>query len=267
MMNRNKLLRLANEWTRTAKNDLRNKVRNFMNDMNTTEEELAYALGISEGELDQILHGNCNVSVDTFAKILIGAGLTLDVVPIEATPFRSYDQMPLPPQNFHPRMPHHMPPPMPPMPPVHDEYDDWDNEEELEDPAPQQRPSYEQRHQRTYVDPRQNTSRRRQEENGWHDVDEYDDDEPIVETPQRQESPKFREMSTDKLKEIIENKLWDSEINLQSASRMELIRFLENKDRAFQRVRDRRERRQNEEVNNYREGLRESVERRRRFNS
>jgi len=267
MMNRNKLLRLASEWSRTAKNDLRNKVRNFMEEMGTNEEELSYALGISEGELEQILHGNCNVSIDTFAKILIAAGLAIEILPIEATPFGGYDHMPPPPPNFHPRMPRHMPPP---QPVYEDDDDEGYDDDDFEDPTPPRRPSYEAPHPRRYVDPRQNSSRRPQPapepEYNWHDVDgDEDDEEPIVETPQT--TPKFRAMPIGRLKEIIEERLWDSEIDLNSASKEELIRFLDNKDRAFKRVRERRGQRRDSEVNAYREGLRESVERRRGLNS
>ena len=73
-MNREQLQRLASEWTRMAKNDIRNKVISFMREVDASERELAYVLAISDGELKQILEGNGEITLSTFAKLLIATG-------------------------------------------------------------------------------------------------------------------------------------------------------------------------------------------------
>ena len=85
-MNREKLQSLASEWVRMAKNDIRKKIMDFMREVDTTKRELAYALAISEGELEQILNGNGEITLTTFAKLLIATGNALEIKPIEETP-------------------------------------------------------------------------------------------------------------------------------------------------------------------------------------
>ena len=92
--NRQTLLALAAEWTTRAKNDLREQILNFMREVGTDETELANALGISDGELSQILNGNGEITLSTFAKILIATENAIEIKPIGATPFGSYGQIP-----------------------------------------------------------------------------------------------------------------------------------------------------------------------------
>ena len=93
-MNREQLQRLASEWTRMAKNDIRNKVISFMGEVDASERELAYVLAISDGELKQILEGNGEISLSTFAKLLIATGNALEIKPIEDTPIGDYENIP-----------------------------------------------------------------------------------------------------------------------------------------------------------------------------
>lgn len=102
--NRQTLMALAAEWTTRAKNDLREQILNFMREVGTDETELANALGISDGELNQILNGNGEITLSTFAKILIATENAIEIKPIEATPFGSYGQIPpMPSGQFVPR--------------------------------------------------------------------------------------------------------------------------------------------------------------------
>lgn len=93
-MNRQKLQTLASEWVRVAKNDIRNKVIEFMQEVDATTREFAYALAISEGELEQILQGNGEITLSTFAKLLIATGNALEIKPIDETPLGDYDNIP-----------------------------------------------------------------------------------------------------------------------------------------------------------------------------
>ena len=93
-MNREQLQKLASEWTRMAKNDIRNKVISFLREVDASERELAYHLGISDGELKQILEGNGEITLSTFAKLLIATGNALEIKPIEDTPIGDYENIP-----------------------------------------------------------------------------------------------------------------------------------------------------------------------------
>lgn len=57
-------------------------------------------------------------------------------------------------------------------------------------------------------------------------------------------TPNFRAMSEEQLIDIIQNKLWDSEIDVDCATKNELVAFLEDKDRQLQELKARRERQQ-----------------------
>ena len=116
IQNKRELLAKANEWVIMAKNDLRDQIVAFMREMGTDATTLADALGISEGELDQILNGNGEITLTTFAKILIATDNAIEIKPITSTPWGGYDAMarnarPTPPMG-NPRMSRR---PMPPM--------------------------------------------------------------------------------------------------------------------------------------------------------
>jgi transcriptional regulator with XRE-family HTH domain len=114
--NRRELLAMAAEWTNMAKNDLRNQIIGFMESVGTNITELAHALGISEAELEQILNGNGEITLSTFAKILIATDNVLEIKPMAATQFGGFDGIPTPPMGgVDPRM---IPPQRPkrPMP-------------------------------------------------------------------------------------------------------------------------------------------------------
>lgn len=86
--NKTELLSLTGAWVNEAKNDLRRQALEFMRVTETSESELADMLSISDGELEQILRGNCEISLSTFAKILIATDHMVEVKPLHATPFR-----------------------------------------------------------------------------------------------------------------------------------------------------------------------------------
>lgn len=233
-MNREQLQKLASEWTRMAKNDIRNKVISFMREVDASERELAYVLAISDGELKQILEGNGEITLSTFAKLLIATGNALEIKPIEDTPISDYENIPteeeferpLPrPNVFARQKPQPMQPqfgrpsfsrPIPPM-----------QEEDGNDfipPMPEElRRAMEERYDRPVHRPEQPR-------------DEYGRFAPKhpqmrkEEAPRREVSP-FESKSTDELVKIIRERLWDSEINLNRASKEELVAFLDEKNK------------------------------------
>ena len=233
-MNREQLQKLASEWTRMAKNDIRNKVISFMREVDASERELAYVLAISDGELKQILEGNGEITLSTFAKLLIATGNALEIKPIEDTPISDYENIPteeeferpLPRPNVFARQ---KPQPMQPqfgrpsfsrpIPHMHEE-----DGNDFIPPMPEElRRAMEERYDRPVHRPEQPR-------------DEYGRFAPKhpqmrkEEAPRREVSP-FESKSTDELIRIIKERLWDSEINLNRASKAELVAFLDEKNK------------------------------------
>ena len=233
-MNREQLQKLASEWTRMAKNDIRNKVISFMREVDASERELAYVLAISDGELKQILEGNGEITLSTFAKLLIATGNALEIKPIEDTPISDYENIPteeeferpLPRPNVFARQ---KPQPMQPqfgrpnfsrpIPPMHEE-----DGNDFIPPMPEElRRAMEERYDRPVHRPEQPR-------------DEYGRFAPKhpqmrkEEATRREVSP-FESKSTDELVKIIRERLWDSEINLNRASKEELVAFLDEKNK------------------------------------
>ena len=233
-MNREQLKKLASERTRMAKNDIRKKVIYFMREVDASERELAYVLAISDGELKQILEGNGEITLSTFAKLLIATGNALEIKPIEDTPISDYENIPteeeferpLPRPNVFARQ---KPQPMQPqfgrpnfsrpIPPMHEE-----DGNDFIPPMPEElRRAMEERYDRPVHRPEQPR-------------DEYGRFAPKhpqmykEEAPRREVSP-FESKSTDELVKIIRERLWDSEINLNRASKEELVAFLDEKNK------------------------------------
>ena len=233
-MNREQLQKLASEWTRMAKNDIRNKVISFMREVDASERELAYVLAISDGELKQILEGNGEITLSTFAKLLIATGNALEIKPIEDTPISDYENIPteeeferpLPrPNVFARQKPQRMQPQFGrpsfsrPIPPMHEE----DVNDFIPPMSEELRGAMEERYDRPVHRPEQPR-------------DEYGRFAPKhpqmhkEEAPRREVSP-FESKSTDELVKIIRERLWDSEINLNRASKEELVAFLDEKNK------------------------------------
>lgn len=236
-MNRQILQASASEWVRQAKNDIRTKMLEFMHEVNTSRSELAYALAISEGELAQILDGNGEITLTTFAKLLIATGNVLEIKPIEESPLAMENGAPVPPVGGQPqgRTPQGRPfPPRPfgaprpggmphrpgavPPPPPGGLYNDFHRQGVEEPVAP------------VGMQPRGADGRFR----------------PWPRNPQpapqsQNQQPNFAVMEREQLVDIIQTKLWDTEIDVEAASREQLVRFLEDKDRRMNEVRAARE--------------------------
>jgi len=254
-MNREQLQRLASEWTRMAKNDIRNKVISFMREVDASERELAYVLAISDGELKQILEGNGEISLSTFAKLLIATGNALEIKPIEDTPIGDYENIPteeefnspLPrpnifarpkPQPMHPQF--GRPTFSRPMPPIHEEIDE--DEKDFEPPMPEEfRRAMEERYGRPVHRPIQPR-------------DEHGRFAPMRPKVREEVSP-FESKSTDELVKIIRERLWDSEINLNRASKAELVAFLDEKNKRMSEYKRMRALEEDPKVNEFKAKL------------
>ena len=244
-MNREQLQRLASEWTRMAKNDIRNKVISFMREVDASERELAYVLAISDGELKQILEGNGEISLSTFAKLLIATGNALEIKPIEDTPIGDYENIPteeefkrpLPRPNVFAR------PKPQPMQPQFGRPSFSRPTEEGENRSIFDRVDFGNAHQEGFAREMARRAMEERESNGGRPVhrpeqprDEYGRFAPKhpqmrkEETPRREVSP-FESKSTDELVKIVKERLWDSEINLNRASKAELVAFLDEKNK------------------------------------
>ena len=261
-MNREQLQKLASEWTRMAKNDIRNKVISFMREVDASERELAYVLAISDGELKQILEGNGEISLSTFAKLLIATGNALEIKPIEDTPIGDYENIPtedeferpLPRPNVFARPKQQSMQPQfgrpsfsRPIPPMHEE-----DGNDFIPPMPEElRRVMEERYGRHVHRPEQPR-------------DEYGRFAPKhpqmhkEEAPRREVSP-FESKSTNELVKIIKERLWDSEINLNRASKAELVAFLDEKNKRMNEYKRMRALEEDPKVNEFKAKLKNTL--------
>lgn len=248
-MNREQLQRLASEWVRMAKNDIRKKVIDFMREVDASPRELAYHLAMSEGELQQITEGNGEITLTTFAKLLIATGNALEIKPIDETPIGDYENIPreeeferpLPRPNVferpRPQMNHPQfgrPSFSRPVPPTHDE----DENRSIFD-----RVDFGSMHPARFAREMAQKAMEERETNG--DMPTHRSAQPRDEhgrfaprQPRREEAPShetpsspFASMGTDELVKIIRERLWDSEINLATASKHDLVKFLDEKNK------------------------------------
>jgi hypothetical protein len=243
-----------------AKNDIRNKVISFMREVDASERELAYVLAISDGELKQILEGNGEISLSTFAKLLIATGNALEIKPIEDTPIGDYENIPteeeferpLPRPNVFAR-----PKPQPirpqfgrpsfsrPTPPIHEEDIDED-EMNFIPPMPEElRRAMEERYGRPVHRPEQP-----RDEHG-----RFASKRPQV----RKEVSPFESKSTDELEKIIRERLWDSEIDLNRASKAELVAFLDDKNKRMTQYKRMKALEEDPKVNEFKSKLKNTL--------
>ncbi len=73
------LRRIANGVATQIKNDMRSRIVGFMEQMGTDEVELASALDITVDELEQILSGNGEITLTTFAKLIVASEHTIEI--------------------------------------------------------------------------------------------------------------------------------------------------------------------------------------------
>lgn len=100
VISKEELLQCANAWVNQAKADIRNQIVNFIQTSGTSEDELAYALGISRNELISIIETNNEITLTTFAKLLIATDNVLEIKPLSESPLAHAPRGTMPHQNM-----------------------------------------------------------------------------------------------------------------------------------------------------------------------
>jgi len=88
--NREELLQVAQNNANQLKAHLRTAVSTFLRVQKVTPEELAYVLGISNEEMQMILSGNGNITVDALSKLLVATDMAVEIKPVRQTPLGGY---------------------------------------------------------------------------------------------------------------------------------------------------------------------------------
>ena len=202
----------ANGWISQYSADVKGKIENLLKENDCTPEELAEVINVPVEEIYDILEGEGGcISVETLIKVFMVLGLAVEIKPIDQTPLGGYD-------NPNPHIMHEREPNPNPFTRHHG---DFAPHHDFGNIPPQFRERMEREMPMPPFPPRGNMFTRREE-------------------PQRPTS-QFATMSRDELTKIIRNKLWDSEIDLNTASNRDLVRFLEEKDRKMKALRKEKE--------------------------
>lgn len=229
-MNSYEIQKAARGFVQQMKDDMRNKLNQFINETGITTRQMARDLGLNEDDLDRIKNGDGNVSLETFATLIIANGLVLEVKPISEAPIPTHNGVPVPPRNgFVPRN-GQMPPPPPGF------FDSIRRNGDRPDAA-------------TNSQPRDSRGRFMSRTA-----------EPHRPASRPANSPDFASMEREKLVDIIQTKLWDSEIDVNRSSREQLIRFLENKNRRLAELQARKEAENDPAVTELRDKIKATLE-------
>jgi hypothetical protein len=210
-MNSYEIQNAARGFVQQMKDDVRNKLNQFLRETGVSISQMARDLGISETELRRVQEGE-DFSVITFATLLIADGKVLEVKDLRDAPIPTRHGVPVPPRDGGFRAPHdeQLPPPPPGF---------FDAMRRGEAPAPGAQP----RDARGRFMPRTDAPR------------------PAARPAAAPQGPDFASMERPKLVEIIQNKLWDTEIDVTRATRDQLVRFLEDKNRRLADLQARKE--------------------------
>lgn len=251
-MNRQKLQTLASEWVRMAKNDIRKKVIDFIHEVDTTPRELAYHLAMSEGELQQIIEGNGEITITTFAKLLIATGNALEIKPIEETPMGDYENI-LDEREFERPLP---------RPNV------------FERPRPQEmhrpqftRPTFTREREEDFVPPMPESLRKAMEERYGNPSQPRDEHGRFMSPRRKEAAPRsevptspFASKSTDELVKIIKERLWDTEINLNTATKKDLVKFLDDKNKRMSEYKRMKALEEDPKVNEFKKRMKKTLD-------
>ena len=226
--NREELLQVASNNANQLKGHLRKAINDFLRTQRVTPEELAYVLGITNGEMSQILEGDGNVTVDVLSKLLVATDMAVEIKPVRQTPLGAYGRnMPrsgaYPGPNGIPVGPDGRPlPPPPGFPrpgfggaPAPGMFDPRQREERAADnvevPMETTGPVRDSRGRFT-----KKTATRRP---------------AATQRPRATEANPYSNLSADQLVGIIRSNIWDGEIDINRASHDELAAFVANKER------------------------------------
>lgn len=193
----------ANNWLGQYKADIKSKIENLLDENEACPEELAEEINVDVEDIYDILDGNADyISINTLIRVFMVLGLAVEIKPIEQTPLGGYDNVnpqvmrePQPNPFAHPKCGRDFIPPFPPR---------------FEDIPKNEMEEMEREFERRHPIPPMNR--------------------PM---PKREEQPSspFALMSREELCRIVRKHLWESEIDLDAASKVQLVRFLEAKDK------------------------------------
>ena len=213
----------AKGWLNQYKADIQSKIENFLDENEASPEELAEEINVDVEDIYDILDGNAeDISVDTLIRVFMVLGLAVEIKPIEQTPLGGYENI----------NPHVMREP-----------------QREERRAPQPNPFTRPNGGLTGRDFTPPFPPRNFDDIPPHIKEEMDREferrHPIGRPmPKREETPSspFALMGRDELCRIVRKHLWESEIDLDNASKGELIRFLEAKDKRKKELMNREKR-------------------------
>ena len=230
-MNAREIQAAARGFVQQMKDDVRNKLNQFLRESGITIRQMARDLGLNEDELDRIQHGDGRVSLETFATLLIANGLVIEVKPISEAPIPTRNGVPVPPRGFDDEQ-------LPPPPPGF-----FDHVRRGGAPTPGEQP----RDARGRFMPRSGGP------------------SPAAPRPAaprggQSTAPNFAAMEREQLVEIIQNRLWDTEIDVTRASREQLVRFLQEKDRRRIALEERREQESDPAVTDLKDKIKKTLE-------
>ena len=234
-MNTNLLRQSATAWVQQAKQDIANKIREFLNESGISLPQMANDLGLDINELNNILNGGAP-SLMTFATLMIASGLVMEIKPVEETNIQvDGNGMPIPQGQIPVGMPGR---PIPGMRPAHQPapsmFDDF-HREPAPEPAPiQQQPRAANGRFRPWPKPAAPVQQPRPAMPGMRPA-------PMFGGQPNVQRPPFSTMSREQLVDIVRQHLWHNEIDLANVDHAQLVRFLEDKDRRMNEVRAARE--------------------------
>lgn len=229
-MNSQILNQSANAWVQQAKQDIANKIREFLSESGISLPQMANDLGIDINELNSILNGGIP-SMLTFAKLMIASGMAIEIKSIEDANIPvDANGMPIPQGVMPAGMPMPGMRPRPGMRPAHSMFDDFQRQ-----PAPEPAPVQQQ--------PRGANGRFKPwpKPQGGAPVPPPPGMRPAPMfgmQPQQGNRPPFSQMSREELVQVVREHLWQNEIDLAHVDRDQLVRFLEDKDRQFAELRN-----------------------------
>jgi hypothetical protein len=231
-MNGNFLRQSANAWVQQAKQDIANKIREFLNESGISLPQMANDLGLDINELNNILNGGAP-SLMTFATLMIASGLVIELKPIEEANIPvDRNGMPIPQGP----MPAGMPMPgmrqRPTQRPPHSMFDDFQRQ-----PAPEPAPVQHQprgANGRFQPWPKPQGGAPVPPPPGMRPAPSMSGNRP----GQPANRPPFSQMDREELVQVVREHLWQNEIDLAHVDRDQLVRFLEDKDRQFAELRN-----------------------------
>jgi len=229
---REELIQVASSNANQLKTHLRRAVSEFLRAQRVTQNELSYVLGITTNEMNQILEGDANVTVDTLSKLLVATDLAVEIKPVRNTPLGGYGpKMPrsggFPGPNGIPVDENGRPLPPPPgfpRPEFMRGPGEWGRPQREERAADRQEVPME-----TEEQPRDEHGRFARKGNGAH--------RRASRPEQRNDNPYFGMPDAD-LINIIRSNIWDGEIDVNRATHQQLAEFVTEKERIMRQRQD-----------------------------